>query len=116
MAGLFDGTPLQRPVECDVCGAPGGRCFCPPDAEAPTPPAALDLRVRRERRRGKWCTVVAGVGEDPAAQKGLLKALRTGLGAGGGVSEGELVLQGDHREEVLRRLAELGYRAKAAGG
>jgi translation initiation factor 1 len=116
MVPLFDGTPWQRPVRCDRCGAVEDRCVCPPEAAAPKSAASLDLRVRRERRRGKWCTVVAGLCDDPAAQKELLKALRTGLGAGGGLSDGELVLQGDHREEVLRRLVGLGYRAKAAGG
>ncbi|MEO0530155.1 MAG: translation initiation factor, partial [Planctomycetota bacterium] len=73
-------------------------------------------RVRREKRRGKWNTVVGGLGGDAAELKSLLKVLRSELGAGGGVSDGELVLQGDHRDKVVQRLLALGYRAKPAGG
>lgn len=116
MPGLFAGTPLERPVICDRCGRDVAACDCP----TPPPPAAspgdFNLRVRRERRRGKWCAVVAGLESDPAAQKSLLKELRSGLGVGGGVSDGELVLQGDCRDKLLERLAVLGYRAKPSGG
>jgi translation initiation factor 1 len=106
--GLFDGTPLERPVAPDDG---------PPAQESPSAePSDRPLRVRRERRRGKWCAVIAGLGDDPAAQKGLLKTLRTSLGCGGGVSEDDIVLQGDCRDAVLKKLAELGYRAKASGG
>lgn len=113
--GLFDGTPLERPLRCEECDELVDDCNCQPPEES-RPPANYDLRVRRERRRGKWSTVVAGLEADPAAQKTLLKELRGVLGAGGGVSDGELVLQGDHRDTVVRRLKELGHRAKPAGG
>ena len=102
MAGLFDGTPLERPV-------------------TPEPKSAPSPRVRREKRRGKWCTVVAELGLPKADAKALLKVLRTGLGTGGGLGEArdgavELVLQGDHRDAVVQRLVDMGYKAKAAGG
>jgi translation initiation factor 1 len=116
MPGLFAGTPLERPVTCDRCGRDVADCNCPPEAKASASPADFDLRVRRERRNGKWCAVVAGLEHDAAVQKSLLKELRSALGAGGGVSEGELVLQGDCRDKVLQKLAALGYRAKASGG
>ena len=53
--------------------------------------------------------------------KALLKQLRTGLGTGGGLGDakdggGELVLQGDHRDAVVQRLVDMGYKAQAAGG
>ncbi|MGL4513805.1 MAG: hypothetical protein ACRCT8_12000 [Lacipirellulaceae bacterium] len=79
-------------------------------------PSEQQPRVRRERRRGKWCAVVAGLDDDPATLKTLLSALRTKLGCGGGVSDGELVLQGDCRDAVVAKLVELGYKAKASGG
>lgn len=119
MGGLFDGTPLERPVTCDRCGRNEAECECP---RAPTPseggpaPSEQSPRVRRERRRGKWNTIISGVEGGPPAQKALLKELRTPLGAGGGVTDGELILQGDHRDKVVERLVAMGYRAKAAGG
>lgn len=60
--------------------------------------------------------MVAGLEHDPVTQKSLLKELRGALGAGGGVSDGELVVQGDCRDKVLQKLAALGYRAKPSGG
>lgn len=60
--------------------------------------------------------MVTGLESDAVAQKSLLKELRGALGAGGGVSDGELVLQGDCRDKLLTKLAALGYRAKPAGG
>ncbi|TWT77801.1 translation initiation factor Sui1 [Posidoniimonas polymericola] len=118
MPGLFDGTPLERPVTCDRCGRELSACSCPPETANSTgpPPHEQQVRVRRERRRGKWSTVIAGLESDAAGLKQLLSELRTTLGAGGGVSDGELVLQGDHRDKVIAHLATLGYRAKASGG
>ncbi|MAT70521.1 MAG: translation initiation factor [Planctomycetaceae bacterium] len=116
MSGLFAGTQWERPVTCEQCGRAVDQCECPPapEAQATLPPAQQAPRVRRERRRGKWCTVVAGL--QAADLKPLLKSLRSELGCGGGTSDGEMVLQGDRREEVVARLRALGYQAKSAGG
>ncbi len=116
MAGLFDGTPLERPV---TCGAPVADCACPtPPTEANSAPSPNQQspRVRRERRRGKWCAVVADIEGDSATLRALLGELKTELGCGGGLSDGQLVLQGDCRDAVVAKLVERGYRAKAAGG
>ena len=122
MPGLFDGTPLEQPVTCPRCGTAVASCACAKGADGRAiDPATLAPRVRREKRRGKWCTVVAelGLGKDDA--KALLKELRTALGTGGGLGEEtnagvELVLQGDHRDAIVARLVEMGYKAKASGG
>ena len=117
MPGLFDGTALQRPVTCPMCGEAVDDCRCPRDASgAVCQPADQPARVRRERRRGKWVTVVYQL--DPAASDlpALLKALKAACAAGGTVTADGLELQGDHRERVLAALLERGYPAKAAGG
>ncbi|QDT68250.1 translation initiation factor Sui1 [Planctomycetes bacterium MalM25] len=117
--GLFDGTPLERPVTCDRCDREETDCQCPPQpapSKSGVPLNEQSPRVRRERRRGKWNTVVSGIEGGSAAQKTLLKELRTTLGAGGGVTNDELILQGDHRDKVVEHLVAMGYRAKAAGG
>ncbi|MFI4882491.1 MAG: translation initiation factor [Phycisphaerales bacterium JB064] len=122
MPGLFDGTPLERPVTCAACGEAIEQCRCAKGADGTAiDPTKLAPRVRREKRRGKWCTVVAehGLSQDDA--KALLKELRTTLGTGGGLGDADaagvqIVLQGDHRDAVVRALIEKGFRAKAAGG
>ena len=115
--GLFDGTALERPVTCAACGKPLDACQCPRSADGTvTPPAAQDVRVRREKRRGKWTTVAAGF--DPAATDlpALLKTFQQQLGVGGTTNDDVIELQGDHRDRVVSALKAEGYRAKPAGG
>jgi translation initiation factor 1 len=117
MPGLFDGTPLERPVTCERCGKPLADCRCPRNAAGEiTLPSSQPARVRREKRAGKVVTVIAGL--DPAASDlpGLLKQFRTALGAGGTIKDGAIELQGDHREAIVERLCAMGYTAKTAGG
>ena len=118
MPGLFDGTPLERPVTCARCGEGVDACRCPKgDDGRAIDPTSISPRVRREKRRGKWCTVVAELGLSKEDSKALLKEMRTTLGTGGGLGDdGEIVLQGDHRDAIVRRLIEMGYQAKPAGG
>jgi translation initiation factor 1 len=117
MGGLFAGTPLERPVTCERCGAPLATCACPRDAAGKIVlPRDQRVRVRREKRRGKIVTVIGGLDPEASDLAGLLKQFRTSLGTGGTVSEGEIELQGDHREKVLGVLRGMGYAAKAAGG
>ena len=69
-----------------------------------------------KRRRGKTVTVVGGLQHDPATLDALLKRLKQQCGAGGAVKDGELEIQGDHRERVAAALAALGYKIKHVGG
>ena len=92
MPGLFDGTPLHQPVTCEHCGHPRDACTCPKDAAGqPRPPSTQHPRVRREKRRGKPNTIIAGLHaaptttDKPGDLTPLLKALKTKLGTGGGL-------------------------------
>ncbi len=118
MAGLFDGTPLQRPVTCEVCEQALDDCTCPRGAEGTIlQPKDQQVRVRREKRRkGKTVTVVSGL--DLAASDGgaILKKLKSACAAGGTVTDDGLEVQGDHRDRVVAVLQELGYPAKMSGG
>jgi translation initiation factor 1 len=42
--------------------------------------------------------------------------LKTKLGTGGAVKDEDLEIQGDHRDQLVVLLNELGYSAKRAGG
>lgn len=74
------------------------------------------VRVQRERRRGKWTTVVMGLDASATDVAGLGAALRKRFATGGSAKDGEIELQGDHRDAVVAHLKTLGYAAKAAGG
>jgi translation initiation factor 1 len=117
MPGLFDGTPLQRPVTCERCEQPLDRCRCPRDAAGDiTPPQQQPARVRREKRGAKVVTVISGL--DPTASNlpALLKQFRASCAAGGTIKDDTIEIQGDHREALIEQLHALGYPAKAAGG
>lgn len=81
-------------------------------------PAAQDLRVwlDRKQRAGKVATLVRGfVGRDDDLQE-LARLLKTRCGVGGAAKEGEIIIQGDHRDRVIDILTRSGYRCKKAGG
>lgn len=84
------------------------------------PPSARGQTARiwrdRKGRAGKTVTVVGGLRHDPATLEALLLRLKKACGAGGTVKDGELEIQGDHRENVAALLAELGYKIKFVGG
>lgn len=95
-------------------------------ASGPTtsqPPNQQNLKIRRESkgRKGKMVTVIAGFVLTDDDLKGLAKTLKTMCGAGGSVKMDEvgtqtIEVQGDHRDKILEKLQELGYKAKLAGG
>ncbi len=119
MSGLFDGTPLERPVTCAACEKPLADCNCPRNAAGEVVrPRDQQVRVRREKRgKGKTVTVVSGL--DPVASDGkaILGRLKSVCAAGGKLGrDGEIEIQGDHRARVIEVLKEMGFPAKASGG
>jgi translation initiation factor 1 len=89
-------------------------------AETPAYPSATKQTARiwrdSKRRRGKTVTVIGGLQHDPATFETLLKRLKQQCGAGGTVKDGELEIQGDHRQRVAEALVALGYKVKHVGG
>jgi len=111
--GLFDGTPLERPVVCERCGKPDAECRCAPAVEPQvrTPPEKQQVRLAIEKRkRGKAVTVVRGLADDGEHLAEVLTRLKSSCGAGGTVKEGEIEIQGRQLERVREVLADLGYR------
>ncbi|XAL98574.1 translation initiation factor [Phycisphaeraceae bacterium D3-23] len=115
--GLFDGTSLERPTTCASCGKALAQCACPRDAQGDVcTPKQQDARVRREKRRGKWVTVVYQLDPSATDLKALAKQLKNKCSAGGSVTDDGVEVQGDHRDRVVEYLKSLGYPAKPAGG
>ena len=89
------------------------------EPEAETLPAGQqDLRVwlDRKQRGGKTVTLVKGFVGSDADLGELARLLKTRCGVGGAAKDGEIIIQGDHRDRVVEILAKAGYKCKKAGG
>ena len=85
-----------------------------PEEVATLPPAQQQLRVKLDtkQRGGKVVTLVDGfVGKDEDLEK-LGKELKTKCGTGGSAKDGQILVQGDYREKVVKWLQDWGYKAK----
>ncbi|GAB3425030.1 translation initiation factor [Niabella aquatica] len=91
------------------------------DAEAKQtlPPAEQKLRLQLEtkHRGGKTATVVLGFAGTEDDLEVLGKKLKSFCGTGGSVKDGEIIIQGDHREKILQWFLKNGYKnVKKSGG
>lgn len=88
------------------------------DAAEETPaPEHQDLRVWLEKnhRGGKTATVIKGYVGSQTDLESLGKTLKTKCGTGGSAKDGEIIIQGDHRDKIVTMLQQMGYKAKKAG-
>jgi translation initiation factor 1 len=74
-------------------------------------PAEQPLRVILEtkHRAGKTVTIVYGFVGSEEDMNALGKALKNQCGTGGSVKDGEIIIQGDHRQKVFQYLKQKGY-------
>lgn len=113
-------TPLVYSSElgriCPDCGKPKDACIC---RNKPARTAGDGIvRVQREckGRGGKTVTVIMGAPLDDTAMQKLAGELKRRCGTGGTVKEGNIEIQGDHRDLLVSELEKRGYRVKRAGG
>jgi translation initiation factor 1 len=106
---------------CPSCKHPAPKCTCKKKEarkKQSTYPNDGVARIRREvkGRKGKTVTSIFGLHLDDGELKQFAKKLKQLCGAGGNVKDGVIVIQGDHRDTLLKEIKKEGYTVKLAGG
>ncbi len=82
------------------------------------PPGQQDLRISLDKksRGGKQVTLITGFKGMENDLKALGHMLKIKCSTGGTVKNGEIIIQGDFRERIIKLLQDIGYRTKKSGG
>jgi translation initiation factor 1 len=76
----------------------------------------LYVSLDRKNRKGKVVTLVEGFTGNEQDLKELGKELKSKCGSGGTAKDGEIIIQGDFRDRVVKILKDKGYGVKQKGG
>ena len=78
----------------------------------------VPVRVGRETkgRGGKGVTVITGLRLSVAELEAIAGELKRRCGCGGTVKDGQIEIQGDHRDTIVAALRARGFDAKRSGG
>ena len=61
-------------------------------------------------------TIISDLPLNESGLAELATKLKNRLGTGGTVKDGQIEIQGDHRDRIVKELEGIGYRVKKAGG
>jgi len=76
----------------------------------------LEAHFSKKGRGGKIVTVIKGFEGTEKQLKQLGKELKNSLGVGGSVKNGEIIIQGNNRDQVVDILKNKGFKVKKIGG
>ncbi|MBI2172670.1 MAG: stress response translation initiation inhibitor YciH [Candidatus Aenigmarchaeota archaeon] len=90
---------------CPKCGLPEELCVCEVIAKE-----VQKIKITfTQKRYGKYVTIIRGIDPKKIDLKELMRKLKSKLACGGTYKNGEIELQGDHRERVKKILIEEGF-------
>ena len=90
---------------CPVCGLPQDLCVCEEMSKE-----QQRIRIRLETRKwGKKWTVIDGIDSKGVSLNKLATQLKHKCACGGTAKNEQVLLMGDHRDEVYRTLVSLGF-------
>ena len=69
-----------------------------------------------EKRKGKPTTIIAGYEGADEYFKILAKEIKSKLAVGGTFKDGEIIIQGDYRDRIMKMLQDKGFKTKRVGG
>lgn len=105
LASLMAGLPQDETPE-ETAPAPAE------DSAASVEKARLDILLDKKGRKGKAATIVCGftIGDDAVEE--VAARLKKRLGTGGSARGGEILIQGDKRQQVEAALREMGLKCR----
>ena len=74
------------------------------------------LECHFEKRKGKVNTIIKAYNGSAEDFKKLAKTLKKELGVGGSNKNGQIIIQGDYRKQIIEILEDLGFKTKRVGG
>ena len=80
-----------------------------PNSAPPKQHTKLNISMEKKGRAGKVATIISGFSADDDIAA-VATALKTKLGTGGSARGGEILIQGDRRDDVRRLLNQMGYK------
>jgi len=90
---------------CPKCGLPKNLCICEQIAKE-----QQKIRIRIDNRRfRKTVTIISGLDSEVDVE-GLAKQLKKSLACGGTVKNGEVILQGKHKNKAKEMLLKQGFK------
>ena len=90
---------------CIKCGLPKELCVCESIAKE-----SQDITVTIEKRKfGKRYTIIRGINQSEISLKDVAKKLKSLLACGGSHKEGNVELQGDHKNKIKGILMKIGF-------
>jgi translation initiation factor 1 len=78
--------------------------------------SGVRIWIERKGRNGTPVSIIRGLPNDRDRLMDLAGRLKRACGTGGSAKDGEIIIQGDHRERIAALLERDGVRAKLAGG
>lgn len=78
--------------------------------------AAVRVGLESKGRGGKKVSVISGLPLSDSELDDLTTKLKRSCGTGGTFKDGQIEIQGDHREKLMTELQKLGYKPKRKGG
>lgn len=72
----------------------------------------LDIIYERKGRAGKCATIISGFNIPDDEIENIASEMKRKLGAGGSARGGEILIQGDRRQDILKFLTNKGLKAR----
>lgn len=101
---------------CPQCLRPVVNCACGDSKPAATGDGIVRLHRETKGRGGKAVTIIKGLPLSGDALKTLASQLKKKCGVGGSLKDGNVEIQGDHRDFLKGELEMRGYTVKKSGG